>query len=110
LDQPERHSLYVKAPSSHPHLLIPRPKQIKGNGRSTNPGFSSTSGITIAMYRFSEINYDAASQTVKLGAGLNWDSVYEALAPYKVNVVGGVSTGSGVAGVALNGGMVLCRL
>ncbi|KAK7041486.1 hypothetical protein VNI00_009354 [Paramarasmius palmivorus] len=86
------------------------PFAIKGNGRSTNPGFSSTSGVTIAMYRFSEISYDATSQTVKLGAGLNWDSVYEALAPYEVNVVGGVSTGSGVAGVVLNGGMVFCRL
>ncbi|ESK94352.1 hypothetical protein Moror_8217 [Moniliophthora roreri MCA 2997] len=80
------------------------PFAVKGNGRTTNPGFSSTSGVTIAMYRFSEITYDASSQTVRLGAGLNWDAVYEALAPYKVNVVGGVSTGSGVAGVAVNGG------
>lgn len=56
------------------------------------------------MYRFSEINYNASSQTVDVGAGLIWDDVYAALEPLGVNVVGGRVTGIGVAGFTLGGG------
>ncbi len=56
------------------------------------------------MSRFSEVTYDAASQTVVVGAGLIWDDVYSALEPHNVNVVGGRVTGVGVAGFTLGGG------
>ncbi len=78
--------------------------QVKGGGQTTNPGFSSTPGVQIAMFRFSEVSYDAASQTVDVGAGLVWDDVYAALEPLGVNVVGGRVTGVGVAGFSLGGG------
>ena len=71
-----------------------------------NQGFSSTPGVHIAMSRFSEINYDASSQTVDVGAGLVFDDVYKALEPYGVNVVGGRVAGIGVAGFTLGGGMI----
>lgn len=71
-----------------------------------NQGFSSTPGIHIAMSRFSEINYDASSQTVDVGAGLVFDDVYKALEPHGVNVVGGRVTGIGVAGFTLGGGTI----
>ncbi|KAF9017798.1 FAD-binding domain-containing protein [Hymenopellis radicata] len=77
---------------------------VKGGGHASNPGFSSTKGVHIAMSRFSEVTYDAASQTVVVGAGLIWDDVYSALEPYNVNVVGGRVTGVGVAGFTLGGG------
>ncbi|KAG5640496.1 hypothetical protein DXG03_008325, partial [Asterophora parasitica] len=80
------------------------PFAVKGGGHAANPGFSSTSGILIAMSRFSEVTYDAASQTAVIGAGLIWDDVYAALAPHNVNVVGGRVTGVGVAGFTLGGG------
>lgn len=80
------------------------PFAVKGGGHATNPGFSSTPGVQIAMYRFSEVSYDAASQTVDVGAGLVWDDVYAALEPLGVNVVGGRVTGVGVAGFSLGGG------
>lgn len=57
------------------------------------------------MSRFSGITYDAASQSVVIGAGLIWDDVYAALEPYNVIVVGGRVTGVGVAGFALGGGV-----
>lgn len=60
------------------------------------------------MYRFSEITYSEAEQTVTIGAGLIWDDVYAALAPHGVNVVGGRVTGVGVAGFILGGGTNLC--
>jgi hypothetical protein len=56
------------------------------------------------MYRFSDIDYNEAEQTVTLGAGLIWDDVYAALEPHGVNVLGGRVTGLGVAGFTLGGG------
>jgi len=61
------------------------------------------------MSRFSEVRYDARSQTAVVGAGLIWDDVYAALAPHGVNVVGGRVTGVGVAGFTLGGGTTTAR-
>ncbi|KAI0700209.1 FAD-binding domain-containing protein [Cytidiella melzeri] len=80
------------------------PFGVKGGGHATNPGYSSTSGVHIAMSRFNEVTYDANSQTATVGTGLIWDDVYEALEPFGVNVVGGRVTGVGVAGFSLGGG------
>ncbi|KAJ2917514.1 hypothetical protein MD484_g2939, partial [Candolleomyces efflorescens] len=80
------------------------PFAVKGGGHSTNPGFSSTKGVHISMVAFSQVTYDASSQTAQVGAGLVWDDVYEALEPYGVNVVGGRVSGVGVAGFTLGGG------
>lgn len=80
------------------------PFAVKGGGHASNKGFSSTTGVQIAMYRFSEVTYNEQAQTATIGAGLIWDSVYAALAPYNVNVVGGRVTGVGVAGFTLGGG------
>lgn len=80
------------------------PFAVMGGGHATNPGFSSTTGVHIAMYRFSEVTYDSASETATIGAGLVWDDVYEALEPHGVNVIGGRVTGVGVAGFTLGGG------
>ncbi|KAH9903227.1 FAD-binding domain-containing protein [Cubamyces lactineus] len=80
------------------------PFAVKGAGHTTNPGFSSTPGVQIAMYRFSEVNYDPDNNVAEVGAGLIWDDVYAALEPYAVNVVGGRVSGVGVAGFTLGGG------
>ncbi|KAJ7444709.1 hypothetical protein FB451DRAFT_1434243 [Mycena latifolia] len=69
---------------------------VKGGGHTLNPGFSSTTGVHIAMSRF--------SGTVDIGPGLLWDDVYAALAPVGVNIVGGRVPGVGVAGFTLGGG------
>lgn len=78
--------------------------QVKGGGHASNPGFSSTEGVQIAMYRFSEVKYNPDNQTAEVGSGLIWDEVYTALEPYAVNVVGGRVTGVGMAGFTLGGG------
>ncbi|PPR05983.1 hypothetical protein CVT24_004620 [Panaeolus cyanescens] len=80
------------------------PFAVKGGGHTANAGFSSTTGVHISMYRFSEVEYDPERQTAKIGAGLLWDDVYAKLEPYNVNVVGGRVTGVGVAGFILGGG------
>jgi FAD/FMN-containing dehydrogenase len=56
------------------------------------------------MYSFSDIDYDAATQSVTLGTGLVWDDVYTTLEEYGVVVVGPIVTGIGVGGVTLGGG------
>ncbi|KZT01207.1 FAD dependent oxidoreductase [Laetiporus sulphureus 93-53] len=80
------------------------PFAVKGGGHIMNPNYSSTTGVQIAMSRFDEIDYEASTSTVAVGAGNIWDNVYEALMPYNVNVVGGRVSGIGVAGFILGGG------
>ncbi|KAH9475869.1 putative FAD-linked oxidoreductase [Psilocybe cubensis] len=80
------------------------PFAVKGGGHIANQGFSSTTGVQIAMFRFSEVNYHRASQTIDLGPGLIWDDVYAALQPFGVTAIGGRVTGVGVAGFTLGGG------
>ncbi|SJL13201.1 related to 6-hydroxy-D-nicotine oxidase [Armillaria ostoyae] len=80
------------------------PFGIKGGGHATNQGFSSTTGVQIAMTRFNEVTYDSTTQTAVIGAGNIWDDVYEILNAQGVNVLGGRVTGVGVAGLTLGGG------
>ncbi|KAH9925023.1 FAD-binding domain-containing protein [Epithele typhae] len=80
------------------------PFAVKGGGHASNPGWSSTTGVQIAMYRFGEVNYDSTTNTVTVGAGLIWDDVYAGLEEHEVMVVGGRVTGVGVAGFTLGGG------
>ena len=80
---------------------------MKGGGHATNPGFSSTSGIEIAMTRFNETKVNSTCGTVDVGAGLTWGQVYTILEPTGVNVVGGRVPGIGVAGLTLGGGEFL---
>ena len=80
------------------------PFAVKGGGHATNPGFSSTLGVQIAMVRFNTVTIDHAGSTVCVGAGLLWDDVYKALDGTGLNVVGGRVPGIDVAGLALGGG------
>lgn len=87
------------------HVTELKALQVKGGGHATNPNFSSTSGVHIAMSRFSNVNYDANAGTADVGAGLAWQDVYAALEPYNVNIPGGRVGDVGVAGFTLGGGM-----
>ncbi|KAG2034061.1 FAD-binding domain-containing protein [Suillus americanus] len=80
------------------------PFGIKSGGHATNAGFSSTPGVEIALYSFSEVVYNSTTQTATLGMGLIWDDVYVALEPYGRTVVGPKITGIGIGGIALGGG------
>ncbi|KAG1747301.1 FAD-binding domain-containing protein [Suillus lakei] len=77
---------------------------IKSGGHAANAGFSSTSGVQIAMYSFSGVVYDSEAQTATVGTGLLWDDVYIALEQYNVTVVGAKVTGIGIGGISLGGG------
>jgi len=53
------------------------PFAVKGGGHATNPGFSSTSGVEVALARFNSTKVNAYDGTVEIGPGLNRDQVYE---------------------------------
>ncbi|KAG1839891.1 FAD dependent oxidoreductase [Suillus subalutaceus] len=72
------------------------PFGVKSGGHATNAGFSSTPGVEIALYSFSDV--------LTLGMGLIWDDVYVALEPYNMTVVGPKITGIGIGGITLGGG------
>ena len=80
------------------------PFAVKSGGHTNNPGFSSTSGVHISMTRFNDIVIHKDSQTVEIGAGLNWTDVYAYLVPKGLGVAGARSNGVGVGGFILGGG------
>ena len=86
------------------------PFAVKGGGHATNPGFSSTPGVEIALARFNSTKVNVYDGTVEVGPGLTWDQVYETLGPTGVNVVGGRIPGVGVAGLTLGGGTCIALL
>jgi hypothetical protein len=98
-DLPSRHLLQLRILGA-----MRTPFAVKGGGHTTNPGFSSTLGVQIAMVRFNTITVDHVASTVAVGAGLLWDDVYRALDGTGLNVVGGRVPGIGVAGLTLGGG------
>ena len=83
------------------------PFGVKGGGHSANPGFSSTSGVEIALSRFNSTKLNADGRTVEVGAGLTWGQVYETLDLAGVSVIGGRVPSVGVSGLTLGGGMCL---
>ncbi|KAG1860272.1 FAD dependent oxidoreductase [Suillus subalutaceus] len=80
------------------------PFAVKSGGHSVNAGFSSTPGVQIALFSFSQVIYDSDAQTATIGMGLIWDDVYSQLQQYNVTVVGGKNTGVGIGGIVLGGG------
>jgi hypothetical protein len=56
------------------------------------------------MYRFNKVKYDSVAGEAEIGTGLNFDEVYDALAPDNVSVAGARVTGIGVGGFVLGGG------
>ena len=80
---------------------------MKSGGHASNPGFSSTPGVQIALSRFNDTKVNVDNGTVEVGPALTWDEVYRTLAPIGMSVVGGRIPGIGVAGLTLGGGEFL---
>ena len=75
------------------------PFAVKGGGHITNQGFSSTTGVQIAMSKFKEITLSDDKATVKVGTGNVWDDVYSTLYGSGVNAPGARVPGVGVRGI-----------
>ncbi|THV05808.1 FAD-binding domain-containing protein [Dendrothele bispora CBS 962.96] len=79
------------------------PFAIKAGGHADNVGHSSTTGVQIALSGFTNVSYDADSNTATFGPGLTWDQIYAHLQEFNVSAVGGRVPGVGV-GLLLGGG------
>ncbi|KAL2277115.1 hypothetical protein FJTKL_00247 [Diaporthe vaccinii] len=73
-------------------------------GHASNKGFSSTTGVHIAMKRMNQVVLSADKSTVEISTGNGWADVYDKLDGTGVNVVGGRVKGPGVGGFTLGGG------
>ncbi|KUI68345.1 Bifunctional solanapyrone synthase [Cytospora mali] len=80
------------------------PFALQCGGHISNPGFSSTTGIHIALKRLNQVIISDDRSTVEIGMGLTWAEVYQQLDGTGVNVVGGRVSGPGVGGLTLGGG------
>lgn len=80
------------------------PWAIKSGGHSSNPGFSSTTGVHISIANLNQVTLSPDNSTVEIGFGQTWSDVYEKLDGSGVNVVGGRTAGPGVGGFTLGGG------
>ncbi|KAH8797297.1 hypothetical protein DL96DRAFT_1788040 [Flagelloscypha sp. PMI_526] len=87
-------------------LIIVKSMEVKGGGHTSNPGFSSTTGIHISMSRFNEIKYDDTTQSLAVGAGCVFHEIYRIIRPKNRNIVGGGGS-VGIGGWILGGGYSL---
>lgn len=79
---------------------------VKSGGHNPNKHFASIDGgPLISTRKLNEVIYDAASSTVRVGPGNDWENVHEALKDTGVTVVGGRIGGVGVGGYVLGGGL-----
>ncbi|GAM83052.1 hypothetical protein ANO11243_010380 [Dothideomycetidae sp. 11243] len=91
-------------------LLITRLTQsefaVKSGGHAAFAGASSTStGITVSMENFNQVTLSQDRKTAAVGPGNTWESVYDALDPYNLTVIGGRASDVGVGGLMLGGGI-----
>jgi FAD/FMN-containing dehydrogenase len=59
------------------------------------------------MTKFTEVSYDAKTQTVSVGAGVSWDDVIDLLIPMGRMVTSSRVHGVGVVGFTMGGGMLI---
>ncbi|KAF2691945.1 FAD-binding domain-containing protein [Lentithecium fluviatile CBS 122367] len=78
----------------------------KSGGHNANRGFASIEGgPLISTKKLNEVTFDAASMTVRVGPGNDWQDVHEALQDTGVTVVGGRIGEVGVGGYVVGGGL-----
>jgi hypothetical protein len=102
-----RPSSLAELQSVVPQLVNSQVKfSIRSGGHAPHRGMSSIDGgVLVDMSLFNELQYDAASQTARIGTGLRWGEVHSLLEQYEVTVVGGRIADVGVGGLTLGSGL-----
>ncbi|KAF1913849.1 hypothetical protein BDU57DRAFT_324528 [Ampelomyces quisqualis] len=79
---------------------------VKSGGHNPNEGFASIKGgPLISTKELNEVTFDAASMTVRVGPGNDWQDVHKALEGTNATVVGGRIGEVGVGGYVVGGGL-----
>ncbi|KGQ01759.1 hypothetical protein PAAG_11478 [Paracoccidioides lutzii Pb01] len=98
---PEELSIIVKTLGRNKEIFA-----VKSSGNNPNGNFSRVDGgPLISLKDFNEIKYDAASGTVRIGAGNRWTHVVKTLEPQGVTAAGARIGHVGVGGFILGGGL-----
>lgn len=78
----------------------------KSGGHNANKYFASIDGgPLISTKELNEVTFDAATMTVRVGPGNDWEDVHEALQGTGITVVGGRIGEVGVGGYVVGGGL-----
>ncbi|KAL8880153.1 MAG: hypothetical protein Q9192_008080 [Flavoplaca navasiana] len=79
---------------------------IRAGGNQPFAGAANIAGgITIDLRSLQGVTLGSTKQSVSIGAGESWGSVYEKLAPSGLAVAGGRSSQGGIGGLVLGGGL-----
>ncbi|KAI1909870.1 hypothetical protein LOZ53_006171 [Ophidiomyces ophidiicola] len=82
------------------------PFALRSGGHSDVPGASnSIQGVSIDLRAFNKISLSADKKVATIGTGAKWAEVFQQLDPHQVTVAGGRSSGVGVGGLTLGGGV-----
>ncbi|KAJ7160981.1 hypothetical protein C8R46DRAFT_1038176 [Mycena filopes] len=85
---------------------------VRSGGHMTNAGASNIgpSGFTLDLQKMSTISLSRDQKTVSIGPGSTWKMVYHTIGPQNLSTVGGRTSGVGVAGFLLGGGISFLSL
>ena len=78
---------------------------VRGGGHSGAGNAVADGAVMIDLSRMNAVQVDAEARRAYVGGGARWETVDAATAPYGLAVVGGTVSHTGVAGLALSGGM-----
>ena len=79
---------------------------VVGGGHSVLVGASNIeSGVTLDLFKLSEIAISGDMAVTEIGAGARWSEVYKTLEPLNLTVAGGRAGSVGVSGFLLGGGI-----
>ncbi|EXJ74365.1 uncharacterized protein A1O5_02661 [Cladophialophora psammophila CBS 110553] len=82
------------------------PFAVKSGGHAAFQGASNIEGgITVSLAALNSIQVSSDKKTVAIGPGNTWNSVYTALQPYNIAVIGGRVAPIGVGGLTTGGGI-----
>ncbi len=78
---------------------------VRGGGHSGAGNAVADGAVMIDLSRMNGVRVDAGARRAYVGGGARWETVDAATAPHGLAVVGGTVSHTGVAGLALTGGM-----
>ncbi|MGW0825581.1 FAD-binding oxidoreductase [Streptomyces sp. NPDC002845] len=79
------------------------PVTVQGTGHGAN--FPIDDGLLISTAGMTDVRVDPGERTATIAAGARWRHVLAAAAPHSLAALSGTSTGSGVVGYTLGGGL-----
>jgi FAD/FMN-containing dehydrogenase len=81
------------------------PISVRGTGHNVAGYAVCDDGVVIDLSPMKNIQVDPAARTVRIGAGLTWGEVNDALQPHGLAATGGFVSVTGVSGLTLGGGL-----